>query len=388
MASWPNGSKATRGRAPSACVQRSIRAPRLPVSSCVTRATPRPLPAPRAAVSRSASALSASSQPSALTMAPSRRCGPAKRSGWYSPWSAAWPRMQRPPRFTGWSGLPSSFTTRPSRLRARTPQPAGHSRHTVANHAATPGTRCSLGTTSGRIVSVACWQPPAAAAAPVVATILKKSRRFISTWGGSGAAPPHTPHRESSPAHGSVVTRDAVQRRAGLARRVPLAMAVHAPAHRHRRRRRAESGHVEEVVGERRPRARRHRGHRLHGAVTRLAGHAEAHVGLVREVRELGQLVDAQPRDWLALGPVLGQLLDLGAVGGGGVVVADAPLHRRQPRVLGAAGRGGGGLAGALFPLHAGGVWGGGRPGRPPRRRPPGGPARPTAAGQGRQRES
>src|SRR3989442_5976130 len=87
--------------------------------------------------------------------------------------------MQRPPRFTGWSGLPSSFTTRPSRLRAITPQPAGHSRHTVANHEATPGTICSLGTTSGRMVSVACWQPPLAAAAPDAVTILKKSRRFI-----------------------------------------------------------------------------------------------------------------------------------------------------------------------------------------------------------------
>src|SRR5438128_8174309 len=135
--------------------------------------------------------------------------------------------MQRPPRLTGWSGLPSSFTTRPSRLRARTPQPAGHSRHTVANHEATPGTRCSLGTTSGRIVSVACWQPPAAATAPVVATILKKSRRFMGVF--------------------SVVARDAVQRRAGLARRVLLAVAVDAPAHRQRRRRRAESGHVEQV---------------------------------------------------------------------------------------------------------------------------------------------
>jgi hypothetical protein len=51
----------------------------------------------------------------------------------------------------------------------------------VANHAATPGTSCSFGTTSGRICSVACWQPAVAAAAPVVATILKKSLRFIAS---------------------------------------------------------------------------------------------------------------------------------------------------------------------------------------------------------------
>src|SRR2546427_2667793 len=68
---------------------------------------------------------------------------------------------------------------RPSRFFARTPQPAGHSRQTVANHEATPGTICSFGTTSGRMDSVACWQPPVAAAAPDAVTILKKSRRFI-----------------------------------------------------------------------------------------------------------------------------------------------------------------------------------------------------------------
>src|SRR5437867_12876220 len=60
-----------------------------------------------------------------------------------------------------------------------TPQPAGHSRHTVAYHEATPGTIWSLGTTRGRMVSVACWHPPLAAAAPDAVTILKKSRLFI-----------------------------------------------------------------------------------------------------------------------------------------------------------------------------------------------------------------
>src|SRR3989442_13317498 len=68
---------------------------------------------------------------------------------------------------------------RPSRFFARTPHPAGHSRQTVANHEATPGTICSFGTTRGRMVSLACWQPPVAAAAPDTVTILKKSRRFI-----------------------------------------------------------------------------------------------------------------------------------------------------------------------------------------------------------------
>ena len=87
--------------------------------------------------------------------------------------------MQSAPALTGWSGFPSSLTTRPSRLRAMTPQPAGHSRHTVENQEATPGTSCSFGTTSGRMVSLACWQPPLAAAAPDTVTILKKSRRFI-----------------------------------------------------------------------------------------------------------------------------------------------------------------------------------------------------------------
>jgi hypothetical protein len=58
----------------------------------------------------------------------------------------------------------------------------------VANHAATPGTSCSLGTTRGRICSVACWQPAAAAVAPVVATILKKSRRFMDVLSRSSAS--------------------------------------------------------------------------------------------------------------------------------------------------------------------------------------------------------
>src|SRR5215467_1337245 len=133
--------------------------------------------------------------------------------------------MQSAPALTGWSGLPSSLTMRPSRLRAMTPHPAGHSRHTVANHDATPGTSCSLGTTSGRIVSLACWQPPDAAAAPDTLMILKKSRRFI--------------YRILRIA-GSMVAGHAFERRVFAGRLVLLAMTFDAPAHRQGRRRRPE----------------------------------------------------------------------------------------------------------------------------------------------------
>src|SRR5205814_6895877 len=256
--------------------------------------------------------------------------------------------MQRPPRLTGWSGLPSSLTTRPSRLRARTPQPAGHSRHTVANHAATPGTSCSLGTTSGRMVSVACWQPPAAAAAPVPATILKKSRRFTpdsprlasSLEALRLALPPRLASslealRLALPP--SVVARDAIERSVRIVRGVVLAVAVDAPAHAQRRRCGTEAGHVEQIIRERRTGACRHGGHRLHGAVARLARHTELHVRLVRKVRELRQLVDARPGDRLAPGAVFRELLDVRLVGGDDLVTAETALHGRQARVFRAA---------------------------------------------------
>src|SRR4029077_1929363 len=120
---------------------------------------------------------------------------------------------------------PSSLTMRPSRLRAMTPQPAGHSRQTVANQDATPGTSCSFGTTSGRIVSLACWQPPDAAAAPDTVTILKKSRRFIYRVLRIGAARAHR-------LRFSMVASHAVERRMFAGRLVLLAMALHAPTHR------------------------------------------------------------------------------------------------------------------------------------------------------------
>ena len=40
----------------------------------------------------------------------------------------------------GFSGFPSSFTARPSRVRTWTPQPLGHSVQVLAYHVATPGT--------------------------------------------------------------------------------------------------------------------------------------------------------------------------------------------------------------------------------------------------------
>src|SRR5262249_3773346 len=153
--------------------------------------------------------------------------------------------------FTGCSGLPSTFTIRPSRLRAMTPQPAGHSRQTVANQDATPGTSCSFGTTRGRIFSVTCWQPAAAAAAPVVVPILKKSRRF--TLGPS------------------MVTGNAVERCVHAAVGVLGAMAVDAPAHGQRRLRRTQPDEVHEVVAEPRPGPRAERRHGLHRPVARLA---------------------------------------------------------------------------------------------------------------------
>src|SRR2546425_7999762 len=190
-----------------------------------------------------------------------------------------------------------------------TPQPAGHSRHTVANHAATPGTICSFGTTRGRMVSVARWQPLAAAVAPLAATTRKKSRRFIiyrssssrqgaggesqarpapsarqsaggesqarpapsarQSAGGESQARPAPSARQSAggesqarpapSARGcecearlaplcSMVARDAVERRVCVRRRVLPPVAVEAPAHRERRRGRPEPHEVQQVV--------------------------------------------------------------------------------------------------------------------------------------------
>ena len=49
-------------------------------------------------------------------------------------------REQSLPWLTGCSGLPSSLTARPSRVRTCTPHPVGHSVQVLAYQVATPGT--------------------------------------------------------------------------------------------------------------------------------------------------------------------------------------------------------------------------------------------------------
>src|SRR5262249_30287559 len=232
-------------------------------------------------------------------------------------------------------------------LRAMTPHPAGHSRHTVANQEATPGTSCSLGTTSGRIVSLACWQPPAAAAAPDTETILKKSRRFIYRvlqagsnrgWPAVGACDSARPiladwrvKARVAPLLSSMVAGHAIERGVPGRLRVLLAVALDAPAHRQGRRRRPEAHEVQEVDGQRRPGVGRVGRHRLDRAVAALALEPRADVRLVREVRELRQLVHAHPGDRLLLREILGELLDLGLVRRSDLVTPHAALDRGKP---------------------------------------------------------
>src|SRR6267142_2599769 len=274
--------------------------------------------------------------------------------------------MQSAPALTGWSGFPSSLTTRPSRLRATTPHPAGHSRHTVANQDATPGTSCSFGTTSGRIVSLACWQPPVAAAAPDTVTILKKSRRFIyrglqpgsnrrwrviDTGGSARPIPAQFDERwrvtdiggsaRPIPARvderwRSMMAGHAVERGVPRGFCVLLAVAFDAPAHRQGRRRGLEAREVQQVDCQARAGLGREGRHGLDGSVTPLALEARADVRLVRKVRELRQLVHADPGDRLFLRVILGDLLDLRLVGAGDLVTSHATLDRWKSRVLGA----------------------------------------------------
>src|SRR5262245_3220681 len=135
--------------------------------------------------------------------------------------------MHSAPRLTGCSGFPSTLMIRPSRFLASTPQPAGHSRQTVAKYEVAPGTIWGLGVTMDRMVSPVCWQPAVAAAAPEVVMILKKSRRFM----------------------GSVVAAHAIEGSLGSCRRVLLPVAVDAPTHRQRWRRRSQPDQVEQIVG-------------------------------------------------------------------------------------------------------------------------------------------
>ena len=76
------------------------------------------------------------------------------------------PTEQRRPWLPGWSGLPSTLTMRPSRLRSSVPQPALHSLHADAKKVETPGTTWSGWTTYGRTFSMGVR---ASIAAPVVA---------------------------------------------------------------------------------------------------------------------------------------------------------------------------------------------------------------------------
>src|SRR5215468_967218 len=87
--------------------------------------------------------------------------------------------MHSAPALIGWSGLPSSLTIRPSRFFATSPQPAGHSRHTVEKYAGMPGVMFSGGVTAERYFSGGAPQP-LATAAPDAATILKNARRSIA----------------------------------------------------------------------------------------------------------------------------------------------------------------------------------------------------------------
>src|SRR6267142_1075453 len=246
--------------------------------------------------------------------------------------------MQSAPALTGWSGFPSSLTTRPSRLRATTPHPAGHSRHTVANQDATPGTSCSFGTTSGRIVSLACWQPPVAAAAPDTVTILKKSRRFsyrrLQPGSNGGWRVIDTGGSVRSFA-GSMMAGHAVERGVPRGFCVLLAVAFDAPAHRQGRRRGLEAREVQQVDRQARAGLGREGRHGLDGSVTPLALEARADMRLVRKVRELRQLVHADPGNRLFLRVILGDLLDLRLVGAGDLVTSHATLDRRKSRVLG-----------------------------------------------------
>src|SRR4029453_14823558 len=98
-----------------------------------------------------------------------------------------------------------------------------------------------------------------------------------------------------SKAASSMVTRHAVERRLPSLRLVLFAMAVDAPAHRERRGRGTQPDQVLEIVDERRSRPRTDDPHLLDGAVAALTGEPGLHVGLVREVGELGNLEDPDP---------------------------------------------------------------------------------------------
>jgi hypothetical protein len=97
----------------------------------------------------------------------------------YKPCSAACPRAHKLPCPIGSAGFPSSFTTRPSRIRATTPHPAGHSAQVVAKKLGMPGTTFSSGTTYGISLRAAGSHPGIALAAVAVAASLMNARLDI-----------------------------------------------------------------------------------------------------------------------------------------------------------------------------------------------------------------
>src|SRR5216684_8100898 len=187
--------------------------------------------------------------------------------------------------------------TRPSRIRATTRHPAGHSAHVVAKKLGTPGTTFSSGTTYGISLRAAGSQPGIAAAAPAVAA------SFIND-------------RLDSPSDirvpRSVVTDKTIQGGAALG------MAIDAKAHVY-------------LVN------RDHSVHRLDRPMTGLAGDAGPDVRFMDETYEIRQRVDPVPAnfEWRLgiVGPWPRHRLDPAEKRA--PVAPDATLNRRHARGLG-----------------------------------------------------
>src|SRR2546430_7919342 len=126
------------------------------------------------------------------------------------------------------------------------------------------------------------------------------------------------------------MTDHALERRLG-ATAVLLAMAVDAPAHAQPWWRQSEADEVQQVVAERAASLGAHHAHSLDRPVAGLARDTGTHVRLVREVRELRNLEDADPRNRLTATGVLVDLGDLGIVlSSDDLVATHATLDRRQ----------------------------------------------------------
>src|SRR5262245_32840127 len=93
----------------------------------------------------------------------------------------------------------------------------------------------------------------------------------------------------------SVMAGHALERRLAAASGVLLTVALDAPAHRQQSRRRLEPKKPNQVIAQPRPRVRPDDPHPLDRAMASLALQPEAHVRLVREVGELGELEDPDP---------------------------------------------------------------------------------------------